>query len=197
MSYDPSIHRRRSIRLKGYDYSHGGAYLVTICTEDRDCWLGHVTHDGMMVLSYAGAMVQEAWRDLPNRLDFVVPDWFIVMPNHIHGIVRLAPTERHAQPSQPAHGIRPTGTPSGSIGRFVQSFKSMTTALYIQGVKHKEWPPFAGRIWQHNYYEHIIRHEEATAEIRQYIRDNPEQWAYDPLNPKARRLDGPRAEWQV
>ena len=197
MNYDPNTHHRRSIRLSGYDYSHGGAYFITICTEGRNCWLGHVTANGMMVLSEAGSMVQDAWRDLPNKADFILPDWFVVMPNHIHGILRLAPRERGRQSPLAAPRPRLSGTTQWTLGRALQSFKSRTTALYVEGVKYGSWAPFAGRIWQHNYYEHIIRHEEATAQIRQYIRDNPLHWAWDPLNPQARPSDDPPLVWQV
>ena len=86
MPYDPNRHHRRSIRLKGYDYSQAGAYFITICTQDRACLFGKVVN-GEMRLNDAGHMVLAEWNMLPERFPHVVLDAFVVMPNHVHGIV--------------------------------------------------------------------------------------------------------------
>ena len=86
--YNPAIHHRRSIRLKEYDYSQAGAYFVTICTHDRQCRFGNVL-DGEMVLNELGAIAREQWICLPERFHNVVFDEFVVMPNHMHGIILI------------------------------------------------------------------------------------------------------------
>ncbi|HPN32919.1 MAG TPA: hypothetical protein PK843_00255 [bacterium] len=103
MTYDPNKHHRRSIRLKGYDYSQAGAYFVTICTQNRQCLFGDVT-DGEMRLNAAGQMVQSVWDELPLFYPGVDIDEFVVLPNHVHGIVILV-------------GAAPRGRPELNLGR--------------------------------------------------------------------------------
>jgi REP element-mobilizing transposase RayT len=86
MKYDPTIHRRRSIRLQGYDYSQAGAYFVTICTHNRQCLFGGIA-DRKMRLNDAGRVVQQCWDRIPTHFPHVELDGFVVMPNHVHGIV--------------------------------------------------------------------------------------------------------------
>lgn len=88
MSYHPDIHRRRSIRLPDYDYTRAGAYFVTICTYQRECLFGDIV-DGVMRLNECGMVVQQPWDDLPNHFRHVVLDQFVIMPNHVHGIIVL------------------------------------------------------------------------------------------------------------
>ena len=195
MPYDPAQHRRRSIRLQGYDYSHGGGYFITICLEDKKSLLfGDVADDGLMHLSDAGQMVTAQWIDLPNRFPFLIIDRFVVMPNHLHGLVFLCPEERQGPQSNrlsgelstdAEHNVPAAGTPDGSIGRVIQAFKSIATHDYAVGVKQHGWPRFPWRLWQRDYWEHISRSEDDSAEIRMYVVSNPERWAYDRLNPRA------------
>jgi REP element-mobilizing transposase RayT len=84
--FDPDVHRRRSIRLKGYDYSQPGAYFVTICTFQRECTLGEIV-EGKMVLSREGEVVEAVWKGIPSHFPNVELDEFILMPNHLHGII--------------------------------------------------------------------------------------------------------------
>jgi putative transposase len=91
MAYDPEKHHRRSIRLKGYDYTQPGAYFITICTHGRECLFGEII-DGEMHLNEAGQIVVQTWQDLPNHVPHVQLDAFVVMPNHVHGIIII--TER-------------------------------------------------------------------------------------------------------
>lgn len=237
MKYNPDIHHRRSVRLKGYDYTQPGSYFVTICTQDRAFLFGEVV-DGEMRLNDAGAMVQSVWEEMPAFYPGVLTDAFVVMPNHIHGIVILvgaapcgrpdnsAPCGHHdsGQAQGPAptmwqprgvgqpRGVAPTtslvGTdpdfgqargvgqaqgigqaqgpaPTLSLADVVHRFKTLTTKRYADGVKRYGWPPFPGRLWQRNYYEHIIRNEQALNRIRQYIAGNPARWMWDRDNPDA------------
>jgi len=201
MSYNPDKHHCRSIRLKGYDYSQVGAYFVTICTQDRICWLGDVV-DGEMRLNASGQMVCTAWNDLPNRYANIELDAFVAMPNHIHGIIILygrgesciRPASGDQQTGD--HKDRPYGTLNDSVGRIVQAFKSITTHHYINGVRRHDWNPFSGKLWQRNYYEHIIRSEESLNHIRQYILDNPLRWEFDRENPAATKPE-PEEIWRV
>ncbi len=104
MRYDPQKHHRRSIRLKGYDYTQAGAYFITIVTKDRACLFGEVVEDDMR-LSPMGIIVQECWLAIPDHFPHAVLDEFVVMPNHVHGIIVLNETEkvgaRHAVPERP------------------------------------------------------------------------------------------------
>ena len=165
---DTIDHRhRRSIRLHGYDYRLAGAYFVTICVQERICLFGDI-QDGEMILSGAGNMILNTWNGLPQHYKGVDIDAFVVMPNHIHGIIILETSEEFA-------GL--------SLPDVVHRFKSFTTALYRKGVVANKWQPFLGRLWQRNYYEHIIRNEEEMNSIREYVYYNPAQWEKDENNP--------------
>ncbi|MBI1885791.1 MAG: transposase [Chloroflexi bacterium] len=191
MRYDPSRHHRRSIRLPGYDYAQAGAYFVTICTQNRECMFGEVV-DGEMILTASGQMVESVWRELPQHYPGVEADTFVVMPNHVHGMIILVGAGPRARPGRP-QGVAPTddlGQPQGfaptgtmSLPDVVHRFKSLTTARYRRGVLQGRWLPFPGRLWQRNYYDHVIRNDEGLNRIRQYIVDNPVHWADDPENP--------------
>ena len=175
-------HNRRSIRLRGYDYSQAGAYFVTVCAHDRMCLFGEIM-DGKMHLNDAGRMVEKWWLALNRKFSTMETDEYIVMPNHFHGIVVIVgadlcvcPVPVGAHAGVGAH----TGAPLPAI---IQWFKTMTTNEYIRGVKTSGWLPFTGKLWQRNYYEHIIRNEESLNHIREYIANNPMQWELDRENP--------------
>ncbi len=180
--YDPDKHHRRSIRLHGYDYTRAGAYFVTICTQHHECRFGEI-HDGQMTLNEMGQMVQSTWEELPHYYPSVQIDAFVVMPNHIHGIIVLTgvgATPRGC-PDRLGQAQEPTGI---SLSDVVHRFKSLTTARYRQAVAQHRWPPFPGRLWQRNYYEHIIRNEDEWNEIRAYISENPLRWELDENHPR-------------
>jgi putative transposase len=207
MMRSSTIHRRRSLRLKGYDYGMAGAYFVTICTQDRSCLFGDVV-DGAMRLNEAGQMVAALWDGLAERFSNVEIDQFVVMPNHVHGILvldadagvvvkegattRVAPTDGDPVGAPlvgaPVTNGDPVGAPlvgaPARLGNVVGAFKSLVTTNYIVGVKEKGWPEFGGRLWQRNYYEHIIRDEGALNRIRRYVDDNPARWDFDDENPR-------------
>lgn len=182
MKYDPHESHRRSIRLRDYDYTQAGAYFVTICTQGRVCLFGAVV-DGEMELNDAGRMVGRWWGELMTKFPSVALDDCVVMPNHVHGIVIIVGADLGVCPDTPvaeAKGAH-TGAP---LPRIVQWFKTMTTNEYIRGVKQRGWAPFHGRLWQRNYYEHVIRSEDGLDRIRQYILDNPAKWPEDSDNPQ-------------
>lgn len=198
-------YNRRSSRLKGYDYAAAGAYFVTLVTQDRLCLFGDIV-DGDMQLNVAGSMVFQEWNDIGTRSSSIEIDSFVVMPNHIHGIIVIsdpigsAPSDRSiSHVGAPLVGALAPGVPSiaGSrattrvaptLGDIVGAFKSLTTVGYVHGVKAFGWPKFPGRLWQRNYYEHVIRKEDSMCRIRRYIRENPARWALDHENPANRRM---------
>lgn len=180
MAFDPERHRRRSIRLHGYDYSQGGAYFVTVCAQNREYLFGEIA-DGEMRLNDAGKMVERWWYELMNKFPESETDEHIVMPNHFHGIVIIVGADLRVCPES-GRTHRSAPTMGASLPRIMQWFKTMTTNEYIRGVKQYGWQTFVGRLWQRNYYEHIIRDGESLNKIREYIVNNPMQWALDREN---------------
>ena len=193
MAYDPQIHHRRSIRLKGYDYTQAGLFFVTICVQNRRCVFGEIpivvsgmrgerasTRDApTLVLNDAGKMVEREWLLLPERFPNIKLHEFVVMPNHFHGIIEhvRAPlvgaqtgASLNHQTNKPKH-----------IGEIIGAFKSITTNCYIDGVKTKGWPVFDAKLWQRNFWEHIIKTETAYLNISNYIINNPRNWQADSL----------------
>lgn len=247
--FDPDCQHRRSIRLRGYDYTQAGAYFVTTVVQDRACLFGDVV-DGHMRLNDAGRMVANEWGALCPRFVNIDVDAFAVMPNHIHGVVVITGTTgpdgsnvgaalvaarsgtcgqttdaivgaplvgarsmtgvetTTAIVGAPLVGARSTtgdivGAPlvgarsteaigatgattrvAPTLGKIVGAFKSLTTVAYTRGVKMHGWSPFRERLWQRNYFEHIVRNEDSLHRIRQYIADNPANWTDDPENPQ-------------
>lgn len=182
---------RRSIRIRGYDYTQPGAYFVTICTHQRECHLGTV-EDGQVLLSEAGHIVERGLCSLPGQFPGVDIDTFIVMPNHVHVIILISRgeafspdlgAELHSSRENASPLPRPRGTTSGSLGAVVQNFKSVSTRR-INATREKR-TRFG---WQRNYYEHVIRSESALDRIRQYIQANPFAWEFDAENPKRASL---------
>ncbi|GAB6067553.1 transposase [Methylothermus subterraneus] len=206
--YDPARHHRRSIRLKGYDYTQPGAYFITLVTHERAPLFGAVV-DGVMRLNAWGEIVREEWFKTAHIRPYVrlYEDECVVMPNHVHGIIwmvennddtavgndnmvgngdvvgarrRRAPTSRRAPAvsSCPDH-VEQFGKPvPGSIPTIVRAFKSAITKR-INELHNTPGAP----IWQRNYYEHVIRDERALNAIRQYITENPLRWHLDTYNP--------------
>jgi len=153
--YNPEINHRRSIRLKGYDYSQPGAYFVTFNTYQNLPLLGKI-QDGIVILTRAGQIVQQLWQDLPSHHSNVQLDEFIIMPQHVHGIILLVENDP------------PDRQTRSSLAEVVRAVKTFS-ARRINALQHTQGTP----VWQRNYYEHIIRNDKELAQIRQYIRDNP------------------------
>lgn len=191
-NYNPSIHHRRSIRMKGYDYSQAGLYFITICCQDRICLFGEIKN-GIMCLNDAGTMIHEQWLKLAERFINIQLHEFVVMPNHFHGIVGAPLVGAHhvdahhvdvhhvdVHRHNPETG-HPQGVPLHSLGDIIGAFKSITTLEYIRGVKNDHWQPFNKKMWQRNYWEHIIRNYESYERISDYIKTNPAKWDDDML----------------
>jgi REP element-mobilizing transposase RayT len=184
MTFNPQKHHRRSIRLKGYDYTQPGAYFVTLVTHDRECLFGEIV-DGEMRLNEAGRMAEWTWFDLPNHIDNIELDAFVVMPNHVHGIIIIRePVGAGSEPAptEPAPTSAPTAPPPANrnhgLPEIVRQFKTFS-ARRINALRNITGRP----VWQRNYYEHIIRDEKSLKRIREYIAANPQQWANDDEHP--------------
>jgi len=179
MKYDPNKHHRRSIRLKGYDYTQPGAYFVTICTYQREILFGEIV-DGKMLLNPCGDIARDEWFKTAQIRENVQlhPDEFMIMPNHLHGIIRIVePDVRARRRRAPTH--ESFGNPvSGSIPTIVRSYKSSVTKR-INLLLNSPGAP----LWQRNYYEHIVRNQGELNAIRGYIQNNPLKWEIDQDNP--------------
>jgi len=170
---------RQSIRLKKYDYSQSGLYFVTICAQNRECLFGDIV-DEKMIFNDVGNMIEKQWNNIPERFNVVVLDTFQIMPNHIHMIIHIVGATLVVAPSIRA-GIK--SAPTTTLGNIIGAFKSLTAHEYIMGVKNNGWKSFDKRLWQRNYYEHIIRNESDLNKIREYIKNNPLFWLKDVNNP--------------
>ena len=160
MKYNPDIHHRRSIRLPGYDYSQPGAYFVTICIWQRQCLLGDI-EQGNMLLNRYGEVVDFNWFNLMRVYPHIKLDSFVIMPNHIHGIILIKTREQ-------GHGL-------SEVVRGLKTFSSsrINQLRRVSGI----------HVWQRGYYEHIIRDETTFAKIQEYIINNPYKWETDEMHP--------------
>ena len=188
MAYNSQIHHRRSIRLKGYDYSQAGLYFITICCQDRACRFGEIVGAGFtpaqMVMNEYGNIAYNEWAILPERFTNFELDVFQIMPNHMHGIIVLKDVVgagfTPAQIGQPLNtsgqpqGIAPTGA---TVFDIVGAYKSLAANGCLEIYKSKN--EMMGKLWQRNYYEHIIRNEQSYQTISDYIINNPAKWAED------------------
>ena len=173
------------MRASWWDYAAGGWYFVTICTQHRLTLFGDVLpeDDRLIRLTPAGEMVSHCWRTLGTQFAFAAVDAFVVMPNHLHGIVAIRSTVPPIPERTRAPDTRPNGTLAGSIGRIIQAFKSETTVAYIRAVQHDGWEPVDGRLWQRGYHDHVIRDSADLERVRSYIAANPQRWLLDTLHP--------------
>jgi putative transposase len=187
MKYDPAKHHRNSVRLKDYDYGQSGAYFISIVTQNRTCLFGDI-NDSAPQLNDAGQMIRSVWVDISRHYPGVETDTFVVMPNHLHGIIFLVGEGPRACP--PESGQPQGVAPTISLPEIVHRFKTLTTKRYTDGVKHSGWTRFQVRLWQRNYYEHVIRDEKSLNRIQQYIAENPARWEFDPDNPEAKIPEG-------
>lgn len=143
---------RKLLRIPGFDYSQSGAYFITICARDRRCLFADIAH-GRVKLNHRGDKAAACWDDIPNHFAAVVLDAFVIMPNHVHGILLFTET-----------------VPGRTLQTVVGSFKSAVSRQIGEGV------------WQRNYWERVIRNEDELNRIRAYIDKNPLCWANDPEN---------------
>jgi len=180
---------RRSCRLKGFDYTQAGAYFLTMVAHDRACVFGEII-DETAQLSAVGQMITREWQRLAHRFLTAELDAWVVMPNHVHGIIVI--TDREERPGlntsdhpDPSHisihsqvTVEQFGAPvAGSIPTMIRAFKASTTIRYRRMNQDK-----AAVLWQQNYYEHVIRSDLEWENIRDYIHNNPNRWAEDREN---------------
>jgi REP element-mobilizing transposase RayT len=183
VTYNPEIHHRRSIRLKGFDYTRQGFYFITICLQEKECLFGGCDFRlHSIILNEAGEMAARWYYELHEKYPDKNCREMVVMPNHVHFIVENTGDEG-AHVGAPLRGRPPYDLHNqlfnAPIANLVDWYKTMTTNEYIHGVKQHGWKRFNGRLWQRNYYEHIIRSDEDYDRIADYIRNNPLKWTED------------------
>ncbi len=251
MVYNPRIHHRKSIRLKGYDYSQEGLYFITICVQNKKLLFGKIArpipihagadpsvcpinpdNDRQLILNDAGIMIEKWFLKLETKFPDIKCDIFVVMPNHVHCIIvnngegnsnlarknqinndldlerppingeksildepqnldesqnlvrlqNLGKSPLMSESSKMDESSKILGEHVGSpLSSVMQWFKTMSTNEYIRGVKTLDWECFDGKLWQRNYWEHIIRDERSYNAIRKYIINNPRNWDVDKL----------------
>jgi putative transposase len=204
VKFDPEFHHRRSVRLKGYDYAAPGLYFITMCTQNRECLFGHVER-GRMVSNPFGGMVRFEWRQTAAIRPEFRMEALVVMPNHLHGLIRIVESVKPAADAgaprcnaDPGHAtgrtaVRPYGNedvgftplPAGetairrsprSLASFVAGFKAITSKR-INAQRATPGCP----VWQRNYWEHIVRDDREEWACRRYIESNPAKWIEDDL----------------
>jgi putative transposase len=193
VTYNPHIHHRRSIRLKGFDYSQAGLYFITICCNDRVCRFGYVENDEM-ILNEHGKIAYNEWMKLTERFPNFELDVFQIMPNHMHAIISLTePVGATLAVAQNGNGnavalndniatngnnIRAGVNPAPTtVSDIVGAYKSLVANGCLEIFKSKN--EMMGKLWQRNYHEHIIRNEQSYQRIAAYIMNNPANWALD------------------
>ncbi len=154
--------RRNSLRYRGYDYGSPGAVFVTICTGNRQRLFREV-RDGLMLLNRQGAMVQDHWQRAAERFPEILLDAFVVMPDHLHGIVHLG-----ADPAQ-----EPTRF---LLSNVIRSYKSATVRAWADGVRKLGWPRYDQSMWQRGYYDVILDSERSLTWAQEYVESNPARW---------------------
>jgi len=186
VKFDPQKHHRRSIRLQGYDYASAGAYYVTIVAWHRECLFGEVLNKEMM-LSKFGLVAKQQWEKLPKRFPNIELGAYMIMPNHMHGIIVITDDRGTAGSLNDLDGKSSRRAPTqeqfqkpvkGSIPTMIRSYKS-AVSYRINLMRGTDGVP----VWQRNYYEHIIRNETDLQNKTGYIESNPLLWDDDDENP--------------
>ena len=196
-------YRIESARLKNWDYSSDGAYYITICVKNRECIFGNI-NNGKVNLSNMGQVAEQCWQEIPNHFPFVQLDKFVIMPNHVHGIIIIKKTDNITHTSSMASRV------SGESGVFVgpvetQNFASLPSKSPSKSQPPPKYGPQSKNIasiirgfkigvtkfavnnhipfqWQPRFYDHIIRDENDMNRIHQYIMNNPRNWNEDDFN---------------
>ena len=185
--YNPNIHHRKSIRLKGYDYSQAGLYFITICTHNRQCLFGEIVHNEMVVNDF-GHIADRHWEKLSERFQNFELDVFQIMPNHMHGIILLTNPVGAGFTPAPIDGatvpidgptVGATARVAPTVGGIVGAYKSLVSNECLEIFKQKFPGDYMGKLWQRNYHEHIIRDEQSYHRIANYIINNPQNWKND------------------
>ncbi len=169
-------YRKDSTRLKDGDYSSSGYYFVTICTKNQECSFGDVK-DGKVRLTRIGEAAKEYWQEILEHFKNVKLDEYVVMPNHVHGIIVIGNDNVETQHFASLQGQRNQfGPQSNNLASIIRGYK----------IGVKKWSTINGMhfAWQPRFYEHIIRNEESLKKIREYILNNPKRWESDEYHPK-------------
>jgi len=179
-------YRVESTRLKNYDYSSNGVYCITICTQNRECHFGHI-RDYQMRLSISGNIAVKYWEEIPKHFQFISLDEFVVMPNHIHGIIIIDQTKlnnnthdgRDVAMQRLYAGNNPKmskiSPKSGSLASAIRSYKSICTKTINQQIPNNNFH------WQTRYYDQILNNKKSLYDVRQYILNNVINWEDDSL----------------
>ena len=176
-NYNPKIHHRGSMRLKDYNYSTNGYYFTTICAKNKIECFGEI-QNCKMVLNEYGKIINQCWDDLPNHYQNCRLDEFIIMPNHMHGIV-IIDNSAAGTGLKPVRTILvPTTAKQYSLSEIIRGLKTFSSR------KINEQNPNLKFRWQSRFYDHIIRDEKPLDDIREYIRSNPLKWESDRNNPE-------------
>jgi REP element-mobilizing transposase RayT len=171
MTFNPDIHHRQSNRLREYDYSQAGGYFVTICTWQRESLFGEIV-DAEMRLNNLGYLVCDAWTDLTRHYRHVALDAFVVMPNHVHGIIFISDVEARA-------GLKPAPTVKWhDLSEIVRGFKTFSSRRINESRNNQGCP-----VWQRNFYDRVLRNGDELTRARAYTINNPLKWERDKENP--------------
>ncbi|MCU0436793.1 MAG: hypothetical protein MUC49_02700 [Raineya sp.] len=168
MKFNQELHHRRSVRLKNYDYSQEGIYFITICTHNKECLLGEIENSNMYLNKF-GEVVKNCWLEIPKHYPNTILDEFVIMPNHIHGIIEIAVGANDYSTLSQTNTFK---SPSKTIGAMIRGFKIGVTKWFRQNTD-------IYTVWQRNYYEHIIRDVKSYQNICNYIINNPMNWEKD------------------
>ncbi len=189
-------YRIASIRLQNWDYGWNGAYFVTICTKNRECYFGKIENNEM-VFSKIGEYANKYWLEIPEHFKFVKLDVHVIMPNHVHGIILIDKTD-----DLPTHKSN-VQTPNLGFPIDLPTHKSNVQTPNLGVSTSKKWKPgslgtiinqykrictinarkiYTGFAWQPRFYEHIIRDQNSYQRIRNYIINNPKKWNLDKFN---------------
>jgi len=172
------VHERKPNRLKEYDYSQEGYYFVTICTKNKTEYFGKI-QDGQMILNPCGDVAHQFWLEIPKLYENTVLDEFMIMPNHLHGIIGIVGNAYYAFPTDRTKML---------LSKIIQQYKATVT---------KEVRKFQNSFqWQKSFYDHVIRNNESLEKIRKYIIHNPLKWGYDRENDNGVPLDEKKKFWK-
>ena len=163
--YTPERYRRHSIRLRAHDYGRGSAIFITICTYNREPFLAEIV-DNQIRLNALGRAAEQCWTGIPDHFSAASIDQFVVMPNHLHGILLIRPA--------PGDGNGERSHQRNLLGGIIGSFKSAASKR-INAVRDTPGSP----VWQRNYYDHVIRDDQELDRIQHYIMRNPLAWHDD------------------
>jgi REP element-mobilizing transposase RayT len=175
--YNPKIHKRRSIRLPLFDYAEPCDYFITICTKDKKCLFGSIRNN-KIELYQCGYIVKNNIQNIMHRYDHVRIASYIIMPNHLHAVIQIK-TNQDAVGAQfiapQEFAQRGVMNHAPTVGMIVRAFKARCTHDI-----HSFAPD--ATVWQRNYYERIIRSDDELFDTIEYIKNNPNNWAKDPMN---------------